>query len=119
MTVFHSTTCIRCVGTGVMPHPTVEEGRCFRCRGSGREHTRIGYRAYLYAKAIKAKAPAMSVAEAVAKALAFQQVLLDRESVVPAPYGQDAVPAVAGVPEEEAPKPRKRRSKKQPEQAAA
>ena len=109
MTVFHSTTCVRCVGTGVMPHPTVEEGRCFRCRGTGREHTRIGYRAYLYAKAIKAKAPAMPVAEAVAKALDFQAFLLMQQAFVP---------AVAGVPEEKV-APKKRRSKKQPEQAAA
>lgn len=115
MTVFHSTTCSRCAGTGTFqPY-----GTCLRCQGSGREHTRIGYRAYLYAKAIKAKAPAMPVVEAVARALAFQQVLLDRESVVPVPYGQDTQPAPQGVPEEKAPEPRKRRSKKQPEQAAA
>lgn len=114
--VFDSTTCSRCFGTGQYLH----HGSCLRCKGTGREHTRIGYRAYLYAKAIKAKAPAMPVVEAVARALAFQQILLDRESVVPVPYGQDAVPADAGVPEEPKPrKPRKRRSKKQPEQAAA
>ena len=113
MTVFNSTTCTRCIGTGYY----LDFGACLRCRGTGREHTRIGYRAYLYAKAIKAKAPKMTVAEAVARALAFQQVLLDRESVVPVPYGQDTQPAPQGVPEEVAPK--KRRSKKQPEQAAA
>lgn len=113
--IFDSTTCSRCFGSGNYQ----DYGSCLRCKGTGREHTRIGYRSYLYAKAIKAKAPAMPVVEAVARALAFQQVLLDRESVVPAPYGQDAVPADAGVPEEKAPKPRKRRSKKQPEQAAA
>jgi RecJ-like exonuclease len=89
MSTFQSETCTRCSGTGTYkPY-----GACLRCSGRGLVHTKAGHRAFLYAKAIKAKSPKMTASRAVHLGLAFQTVYLMKQAFAP-----------AGVPEEKAPK---------------
>ena len=107
--VFQSTACTRCSGTGTFP----PYGRCVRCEGRGREHTRIGHRAYLYAKAMRAKG--VPVWQCVARALSFQQMLLERNDFSAPPYEVlPELPPPAGVPEK-----KKKRRKAPAAEAAA